>query len=454
MDSFVFTLLSFLVALAILIAVHEFGHFWVARKLGVKVLRFSIGFGSPLLKRIGKVDDTEYVVAAIPLGGYVKMLDEREAEVAPEQRHRAFNRQSLKVRSAIVSAGPLFNFLFAIFAFWLIFVIGDSGTRPWVGEVSQDSAAYQAGFRFGDELLAVGERDTPTWETAVYAMLAEAKADEDLTFKVRDSDGNEQFLVLPGDSLSDVAENGNILAGIGLSPKRPQVPPVIGQIVPGEAADLAGLLAGDLILSLDAAGIDTWSELVGLVQESPGKAVILELMRDGERLSLPMRIGQREDQGRVLGRIGAGVEVPERLYDEYRAEIRLGPLDALGAAVFKTWDMSLFMLRTLGRMLTGEASVKNLSGPISIAQSAGKSASYGFAYFVKFLALVSISLGVLNLLPVPVLDGGHLLFFMIEGLKGSPLSEQAQMHGQRIGLVILLALMGLAFYVDLSRLLG
>ena len=454
MDSFAFTLLSFLVALAILIAVHEFGHFWVARKLGVKVLRFSIGFGSPLLKRTGKVDGTEYVVAAIPLGGYVKMLDEREGQVAPEQRHRAFNRQSLKVRSAIVSAGPLFNFLFAIFAFWLIFVVGDSGTRPWVGEVSQDSIAYQAGFRSGDELLAVGDRETPTWETAVYAMLAEAEAGEDLTFRVRDNDGNEQLLLLPGDSLTDVAENGNILGSIGLSPKRPQVPPVIGQVVHGEAADLAGLLPGDRILLLDGAAVETWSELVAQVQQSPGKAVVLELDRGGELLSLPMRIGQRVDQGKVQGRIGAGVEVPEHLFDEYRAEIRLGPVDALGAAVFKTWDMSVFMLRTLGRMLTGEASVKNLSGPISIAQSAGKSASYGFAYFVKFLALVSISLGVLNLLPVPVLDGGHLLFFIIEGVKGSPLSEQAQMNGQRIGLMILLALMCLAFYVDISRLLG
>ena len=454
MDSLAFTLLSFLLALAILIAVHEFGHFWVARKLGVRVLRFSIGFGKPLWKRIGKIDDTEYVLAAVPLGGYVKMLDEREGEVAPAQRHRAFNRQSLKVRSAIVAAGPLFNFLFAIFAFWLILVVGDTGTRPWVGEVAEASIADQAGFRPGDELLAVAGRVTPTWEAAVYAMLAEAEDGEDLSVKVRDSDGNEQLLLLPGDDLAEHAENGNILTAIGLAPKRPQVPPVIGQIVPGEAADQAGLLSGDLVLSLDGKAVSSWSELVDLVQGRPGKPVVVELTRAGARLSLPLLIGKREGQGQALGRIGAGVQVPADLYDEYRTEVRFGPLEALGAAAFKTWDMSLFMVKTLGRMLTGQASVKNLGGPISIAQSAGKSASYGLVYFVKFLALVSISLGVLNLLPVPVLDGGHLLFFLIEGLKGSPLSEQAQMLGQRVGMLLLLGLMTLAFYVDISRLLG
>lgn len=454
MDSLPFTLLSFLVALAILITVHEFGHFWVARKLGVKVLRFSIGFGSPLWKRTGKVDDTEYVVAAIPLGGYVKMLDEREADVEPRQRHRAFNRQSLPVRSAIVAAGPLFNFLFAVAAFWLIFVLGDTGTKPWVGQVVESSAAYQAGFRPGDELLAVGQRDTPTWEAAVYAMLAEAQADEDLTVRVRDSAGNEQLLLLPGSSLTDLAEQGNILSGLGLTPKRPPVPPVVGQIVPGESADLAGLSPGDLILSIDGTELSTWSELVTLVQDNPGEAVEVELMRDGQQIVVPLHIGQREAGGQLLGRIGAGVDVPEHLFDEYRAEVRLGPIAALGSAVYKTWDMSVFMVKMLGRMLTGQASVKNLGGPITIAQSAGRSASYGFEYFVKFLALVSISLGVLNLLPVPVLDGGHLLFFLIEALKGGPLSEQAQMVGQRVGIMLLLGLMGLAFYVDISRLLG
>jgi regulator of sigma E protease len=454
MDSFLFTLLSFLVALAILITVHEFGHFWVARKLGVKVLRFSIGFGKALWKRTGRVDGTEYVIAAIPLGGYVKMLDEREGEVPEHELARAFNRQPLKVRSAIVVAGPAFNFLFAIAAFWMIFVTGDTGMRPLVGEVTEGSAAYSAGFQPGDELLTVGERKTPTWEAAVYALLTESGSGDALPVMVRDQTGLEVLRALPGAQLMHLPEDGRILEGIGITPKRPRVLPVIGQVVLGEAADEAGLKPGDIIRSIDGKPVSSWSELVSLIREKPAQKITLELEREGSWRKLPLHIGVREEGGKRYGRIGAGVEIPDGLYDQYRTEIRLGPVEALGAAVVKSWDMSVFMLRMLGRMLTGQASVKNLSGPISIAQSAGQSASYGPIYFIKFLALVSISLGVLNLLPIPVLDGGHLFFYLIEAVKGSPLSDEVMMQGQRIGILLLLALMGLAFYVDLSRLLG
>ena len=454
MQTFLFTIASFLVALGILITVHEFGHFWVARKLGVKVLRFSIGFGRPLWRHTGRVDGTEYVVAAIPLGGYVKMLDEREGPVASDQLDRAFNRQSLAVRSAIVVAGPLFNFLFAILAFWLIFVTGDTGTRPWVGPVTEDSIAWQAGFRPGDELLSVAGRRTPTWETAVYALLRESVEGRDLPVRVRDADGTERLHLLPGDRLARLAEEGSILDGIGLTPKRPLVAPVIGRIVAGEPAERAGLREGDRILAVDGEPVETWSGLVSIIRKNPGKSLDLEIKRGAARLRVPLQVGTREQGGQPIGRIGAGVEVPEGLYDGYRAEVRYGPLEALGAASAKTWDMSLFMLKMLGRMITGEASVKNLSGPISIAQTAGKTASYGLVYFLKFLAMISISLGVLNLLPVPVLDGGHLFFFLVEAVKGSPLSEEWQLQGQRIGIALLLALMGLAFYVDISRLLG
>lgn len=454
MQSFLFTIASFLVALGILITVHEFGHFWVARKLGVKVLRFSIGFGRPLWRRTGRVDDTEYVIAAIPLGGYVKMLDEREGPVASDELERAFNRQSLAVRAAIVVAGPLFNFLFAIIAFWLIFVTGDTGTRPWIGPVTEDSIAWQAGFRPGDELLSVGERTTPTWETAVYALLRESVEGRDLPVRVRDARGGEQVYLLSGDRLTGLAEDGNILDAIGLTPRRPEVAPVIGRVVPDEAAEQAGLQEGDRILAVNSKPVDTWSELVSIIRDNPGKPLQLDVQRGTSQLMIPLLVGVREQAGQRIGRIGAGVEVPEGLYDQYRIEVRLGPLDALGAASAKTWDLSLFMLKMLGRMITGEASVKNLSGPISIAQTAGKTASYGLVYFLKFLAMISISLGVLNLLPVPVLDGGHLFFFLIEAVKGSPLSEEWQMHGQRIGIALLLALMGLAFYIDISRLLG
>jgi len=456
MESLLFTLVSFILAIGILITVHEFGHFWVARKLGVKVLRFSVGFGKPILKRTGKTDGTEYVIAAVPLGGYVKMLDEREGEVAEHEVNRAFNRQSLATRSAIVVAGPLFNFLFAILAFWLILVVGESGSRPLVGEVAEGSAAYAAGFLPDDEIVKVADRTTPSWEATVYALMREAVEDgTELVVTVVDASGAEQPRVIPGDKLaSALSDSGHVLKGLGLTPKRPIIPPVIGQIVPGESADLAGLKQGDLVLAIDGEATASWSGLVTIVRDKPGKPMVLQVDRAGERLELPLIVGTRQENGKRVGRIGAGVDVPEGLYEEYRSEFRLGPVDAMIASLYKTWDMSVFMLRMLGRMLVGKASVDNLSGPISIAQTAGKTASYGVAYFVKFLALVSISLAVLNLLPIPVLDGGHLFYFLLEALKGSPLSEGLQIQGQRVGMAILLAVMMLAFYVDLSRILG
>jgi len=454
MESLFFTIASFLVALAILITVHEFGHFWVARKLGVKVLRFSIGFGQPLWKRVSPGDGTEYVIAAIPLGGYVKMLDEREEAVPEEQLHLAFNRQKLWKRSAIVVAGPLFNFVFAILAYWLVFVSGDVGLRPLVGEVEPESVAEQAGFRPGDELLAVGERQTPTWESAVYSFMAEYLQGADLAVRVQDPEGIERLRWLDGEALTRLPDDPNILQTIGLSPERPVVPPVIGQLVVGDPADRAGLRTGDLLLSADGSPIDNWSAWVDYVQERPGETIRLEVKRDDATLALEITPKRLQRKDKVIGRIGASVDVADDLFEKYRVEVRLGPLDALGAALNKTADLSLLMLKVLGRMVTGQASIDNLSGPITIAESAGKSASHGFTYFVKFLAVVSISLGVLNLLPIPVLDGGHLMFFVVEAVKGSPVSDAAMQQGQRIGLALLLALMSLAFYVDLSRLLG
>ena len=455
MGSFFFTALAFLVALGVLITVHEFGHFWVARRLGVKVLRFSVGFGTPLWKHVGKIDGTEYVVAAIPLGGYVKMLDEREGPVEQSELTRAFNRQSLKVRTAVVLAGPVFNFLFAIFAYWLILVTGDTGMRPLIGEIEPDSIAEKAGFVEGDEIIAVGDRKTPTWESAVYALLAESLGDQDLPVRVRDQQYLEKVRWLEARELADVTEDGQVLERIGLSPKRPLLPAIIGEVLAGEAADRAGLRAGDELLSVDGVPLEDWGAWVTYVREHPDQKMSLDVRRDGVVRPVLLTTGHRiDDGGTLIGRIGASVQVPEQLREEYRAEIRLGPVDAVGAAVQKTWDLSVLMLKMLGKMLVGEASVKNLSGPISIAESAGRSASYGLVYFLKFLAVVSISLGVLNLLPVPILDGGHLLYFLIEALKGSPLSESAQIQGQRIGILILLGLMTLAFYVDISRLLG
>jgi regulator of sigma E protease len=454
MGSFLFTAGSFIVALAILIAVHEYGHFWVARTLGVKVLRFSIGFGKPLLRRVSPRDGTEYVLAAIPLGGYVKMLDEREEEVRPDELGRAFNRQVLWKRFAIVAAGPLFNLVFAVLAYWGILVSGDTGTRPLVGGVEAGSVAEQAGLTAGVELVAVGDRITPTWESAVFALMAEALDAEDLDVRVRAGGGGEQVHRIPGEALAALPDNPAILSNLGLTPARPVLPPVIGELVSGEAAEAAGLEVGDRVIEAAGEPVETWTQWVEVVQGHPGQTMRLRVARGDRELTIDLTPKAVAGPNGQMGRIGAGVEMPDGLYADYEVEVRLGPVDALGAAVGKTLDMSALMLRVIWRMLIGQASVENLSGPISIAETAGKTASYGLDYFIRFLAVVSISLGVLNLLPIPVLDGGHLLYFTIEALKGSPLSEQAQLQGQRIGLALLAALMTLAFYVDINRLLS
>lgn len=444
----------FVVALAVLIAVHEFGHFWVARKLGVKVLRFSIGFGRPLLRRTASSDGTEYVLATVPLGGYVKMLDEREGDVPADQRHLAFNRQALWKRSAIVAAGPLFNFAFAIAVFWGLLVAGETGDRPLVGEVAPRSAAEVAGFVQGDEILQVGDRRTPTWEAAVFALMAEALDGEDLPVRVRDAAGQESVRRLVGSDLASLPENPAILSALGLSQARPLLPPVIGEVVPGGAAEAGGLRAGDRVIEAGGAPVATWQAWVELIRQHPERALRVRVQRGEGELDLTVTPRRQEEQGQSVGKIGAAVSVPETLFEGYRTLVRLGPLDALGAATAKTLDMSWLMLRVVGRMVTGQSSVDNLSGPISIAETAGKTAGYGLSAFLKFLAVVSISLGVLNLLPVPVLDGGHLLYFLIEGVKGSPLSERVQEQGMKIGIALLAGLMTLAFYVDISRLLG
>ncbi|MCF6283204.1 MAG: RIP metalloprotease RseP [Candidatus Polarisedimenticolaceae bacterium] len=452
-SSFLFTTASFIVALGILITVHEFGHFWVARKLGVKVLRFSIGFGKPLLKYIGKTDGTEFVVAAIPLGGYVKMLDERVDEVAAAEVHRAFNRQTVLVRSAIVVAGPLFNFIFAFFAYWAIFISGESGLRPLVGTVEPASVAAEAGFKVDDELLFVSGRATPTWEKALDAFLAESLRDGALRVLVKDADGYEEVYQLPQGVLSELSGEKDIFTLLGISPKRPVLPAVIGEVLGGEAADRAGLKAGDRVLSVDGKRLDSWGEWVAYIQKRPDQKLVLEVERAGSVLDISIVTSSRQQGDKEIGRIGASVDMPEGLYDDYTRVVHYGPLEAAKESAEKIVDLSWLMVKMMGRMLTGQASVENLSGPISIAKAAGNSASYGPIYFLKFLAIISISLAVLNLFPIPILDGGHLFFFLIEAIKGSPVSEQVMLQGQKVGIVLLLSLMVIAFYVDIGRLL-
>lgn len=447
-------LLSFLalvVTLGVLITVHEFGHFWVARRCGVRVLRFAIGFGRPLWRRTAR-DGVEYVIGAVPLGGYVRMLDEREGEVPPEQLDQAFNRQTVGRRAAIVAAGPAFNFAFAILAYLILYLSGVSQVRPVLAEAAAGTPAAIAGIRDGDEVLAVGDVTVQGLDELLMRVAEQMEPGEALKLRVRDADGRvlERRLPLP----EDLDTDGSLLARLGLQPWRPSLPAVIGSIKPDSPAAAAGLQDGDRIVSVDDQRVADWQDFATRVRAKPEADLRLQIERDGSPLSVRLRPVRIETAQGAVGQIGAFAAVPQSLADSLRVVVRYGPIDATVAAVERTWEMSAFTLRMLGRMLTGRASLDNLSGPLTIAQMAGQSASIGLSAFLSFLALVSISLGVLNLLPVPVLDGGHLAWYAIETIKGSPVSEAVQSAGQRVGLAVLLVMMGLAFYNDLARLFG
>lgn len=448
------SLLALIVTLGVLITVHEFGHFWVARRLGVKVLRFSIGFGKPLWRRRGQ-DDVEYVIAALPLGGYVKMLDEREGDVPADQLHRAFNRQPVGSRIAIVLAGPLFNFVFAIFAYACMFIIGVPGVKPVMDAPVAGSLAEAGGFRKGDLIIAVDKEPTPALGAVMLALVDRTMAEERIEVEVRDIDGRTRIRTLDARYAPESNEEVKVFERMGLTPWQPVLPAVIGQVLPDGAASRAGLQPGDRILVADGESVTDWQQWRAIIERHPGQPLNVRIERDGFEQALELIPDTRENpQGERTGFIGAVAQIPPDLAEDLRVVVRYGPLDAVGAAIGKTWDMSLLTLRMLGRMLIGKASLDNLSGPLTIAQFAGQAASAGWIAFLSLLALVSISLGVLNLLPVPVLDGGHLLYYLIEIVKGSPLSEAIQHVGQQVGMVLLLMLMGLALFNDFNRLLG
>ena len=446
------SLAAFIVALGVLVSFHEFGHFWVARTLGVKVLRFSVGFGRALWRRVGK-DGVEYVVAAVPLGGYVKMLDEREGDVAPAEAHRAFNRQPVWKRIAIVSAGPLANFLLAAVAYWIVFVGGIPGSRPLVGLPPAGTVAAQAGLQRGDEVISVNGEDTPTFGALRTVLIDRALGEGSIELTLKRG-GELRGATLPVAGVRLDPEH--LFDDLGIRQYWPQGPLVVTRIEPGSSAERAGFKPGDRLViqgGLAVDDIDAWRDWIAA---RPGEVVEFEVRRGEETLRLSTILSSREDDGRRIGYLGAGmnVDVPPAVWENLWTKHRLSVWAALPAAVAETARMSQLTLKFLYRMVLGDVSVKNISGPIQIAQVAGYTASSGVVSFLFFIAIMSVSLGVLNLLPVPVLDGGHLLYYVVELVKGSPLSDRAQAVGQQVGLTLLIALMGLAFYNDILRLIN
>lgn len=446
------SVLAFIIAIGVLVTIHELGHFWVARAVGVKVLRFSVGFGRPLWSRIGK-DGTEYVVAMLPLGGYVKMLGEGGDEpVPPEERHRSFDQKSLAARAAIVVAGPLFNFIFAIFAFGAVQMVGISGMKPIVGEVTEASVAARAGLQQGEEVTTVNGHPVLIWQQALEKMLGAVVVGEKLQLQVTTVEGVEQQRVLENPFGRDIPEGMALLDRLGFEIERPAVPPRIGEVVADGAAAAAGLEKGDLVLTVEQEIVPSWAAWVDWVRDSPEQTLQLTIDRDGVIFPMSLTPARVERSGKSIGRIGAAVDLAEFRANYYRT-VQYGPVDALIRGAEKSWEMSAMTLKVMGRMVVGATSTDGLSGPISIARYAGNSMESGLTAFLSFLGLVSVSLGVLNLLPIPMLDGGHLFYYLVEAVKGSPPSETMMMVGQRVGIVFLVGLMSLALYNDLLRLL-
>ncbi len=451
MLEFLWSLGGFIITVGVLVAFHEFGHYWVARRCGVKVLRFSIGFGKPLWTHRAR-DGVEWVISAVPLGGYVKMLDEREGIVAPAELPHAFTQASVGRRMAIVAAGPVFNFGLAVALYWFVFVVGVQGLKPILAAPAAGSAAAQAHLLAGEQIVTIGVEPVPTWTELRTEVIEHALDRRPLPLTVKAPDGGLRQVNLP--TAGARIDPEFLFDDLGLQPFQPRLPAVLDGLQPGEAAESAGFAPGDELLSFNGTAIDSWQQWALWVRAHPGEVVKLRFRRDGQELERTVILGRVEDAGKMIGRFGASVANPGDLWQDLRAVSRSGPLAAIPRAIAETWRMSSLTLRMLGRMVTGEVSVRNVSGPLQIAQVAGYSAQMGGIAFLSFMAVVSVSLGVLNLLPVPVLDGGHLLYYGVEALKGSPLSERAQEAGQRVGLSLLALLMGLAFYNDIVRLLN
>lgn len=441
-----------LIVLGVLVTVHEFGHFWVARLYGIKVLRFSIGFGPGLLRWRDRYD-TEFVIAALPLGGYVKMVDEREGDVAEADLPYAFNRKPVTQRMAVVAAGPLANFFLAVFAYWMVFMLGVQGVAPIIGEVTPGSIADAAGLESGQEIVAVDGEPTSTWQALGEQLVRRIGEDDAIRFTTRYPDSDLEYeseAALRGWDID--AKNPDPIGSIGIVLYRPKVLPIADQLTPGGPADLAGMQAKDLVLSVDGNDIKDWTAWVEYVRARPGQSLMVLVERNGEAISLSMtpKSVVAKDKQRI-GQVGMTVVAPSWPEGFYR-ETEYGVLTALGKAWSQTGKTTILILDSVKKMIVGDISLEHLSGPITIAKVAGASASYGVTAFLQFMALLSVSLGVLNLLPIPILDGGHLAYYFAELVKGSPVSMQTQELGYRLGLFFVVGLMVLALYNDIARL--
>lgn len=444
------TLLALIVTLGILVTVHEFGHFWVARRAGIRVLRFSVGFGRPLLLWTDR-HGTEFAVAAIPLGGYVRMLDEREGEVPPEQRHLAFNRQTPAARIAVASAGPVANFIFAILAYWLLSVIGFTTIAPVIGDVDPDSPAARMELSEGMEVVAVDGRETPSWRHVGMALLQRAGEQGEVSMSLEEQGSRiERSTRLDGWLAG--ARDPDPVREFGIQPWRPDIPPVLGEIRAGSPARDAGLQSGDEIIEADGKPVDDWFELVDIIRASPESELTLRIRRDGDERQVKVTPASTElDDGERVGQVGAGVQSVSWPEEMQRAT-RFGPIEAVPEAFGQFWNDTRTTLVAVGKMASGLLSVRNISGPITIARVAETTATSGFESFMRFLAYLSISLGIINLLPIPILDGGHIIFYAWEWIRGKPLPEAVQAIWLRIGLALIATLMVLALYNDVLRL--
>lgn len=449
--SALYMIVGTLVALGVLVTFHEFGHFWVARRCGVKVLRFSVGFGMPLLRWHDR-RGTEFVIAAIPLGGYVKMLDEREGEVPADQLDQSFNRKTVRQRIAIVAAGPIANFLLAMVFFWFLAMLGSEQIRPVIGGVEADSMAAKAGLVAGQEIVSIDGEPTTGWGAVNLQLVRRLGESGTVKVVVREQDSSaETPRELALDHWLKGADEPDPIKSLGIRPWRPALPPVLAELDPKGPAQAAGLKTGDRLLALDGQALGDWQQVVDLVRVRPDTKIVLKVERDGAQIDVPVTLAVRGEAKAAGGYLGAGVKSPEWPPSMMR-EVSFGPLAAIGEGAKRTWTMSVLTLESLKKMLFGELSVKNLSGPITIAKVAGASAQSGVADFLNFLAYLSISLGVLNLLPIPVLDGGHLLFYLVEWVRGRPLSDRVQGWGIQIGISLVVGVMLLALVNDLGRL--